>query len=142
MPPPRTTATDYLDPLAVDLLTLGTVEVEYQRSTPWAELFLARSDRHDHVIYEVTYYPRESRWSCQCPAARHASCRHRVRAAVLREARSWERVFADYSPAELRATIPAKASMIRAEIDVLSNHAALLVIDALLLAAGEELAAA
>lgn len=120
-----------------DLLALSTVEVDYQRSTKWAEVYIARSDRHETVLYRVVYYPRESRWACNCPATAHPSCKHRVRAAVLREARIWERLFAGCTPAELRATIPMKASMIRAGIDPLSNHAALIVLDCLLAAAGE-----
>jgi hypothetical protein len=124
-------------PVLPDLLTLSTVEVDYQLSTKFAEVYTARSDRHETTLYRVIYYPRESRWACNCPASAHSSCKHRVRAAVLREAQSWERLFADYSPAELRATIPAKESMIRAEIDVLANHAALIVIDCLLMAADE-----
>lgn len=116
-----------------DLMTLATVEVDYERSTPWTEVFRARSDRHDGVIYDVKYYPRESRWSCQCPAEHHPSCKHRVRAMVLREARWWERHLMGCTPGELRALVPGKERQVATETDALSAYAAILAINALLM---------
>jgi hypothetical protein len=123
-----------------DLLTLSTIEVDYQQSNPWAEVYTARSDRHKTTLYRVTYYPRESRWSCDCPGGHAPSCKHRVRAAVLREARFFERLLADATPGELRAMVPGKQSQIDTETDALSAHAALIVIDCLLAAADEPVA--
>jgi hypothetical protein len=133
----RQTTTEY-----PDLLALSTVEVDHARSNPYAEVFRVRSDRHETTVYDVIFYPRESRWACNCPAANHPSCKHRIRAAVLREARWFEGLLADCAPDELRAMVPAKQQQVRTECDALSGHACLLVIESLLLCADEPLVAA
>lgn len=142
MPPP-TTATQPRAPKPLALPTLAelaTVERDLARCNRTIDVWLARSDTHGHIRYDVIYEKHRDTWACNCPASR--SCKHITRCKVLAEARTFERLFADCAPAELRALIPGKACQVRCDVDALSAWAALLVIDALLLAADEPLEAA
>lgn len=120
------------------LSQLARAEYDPTLSTPWSRVYWVASKRLIGCRYKVILSERTNTASCQCTAASFGNdCEHVLLAQTLDSARIWERIFADYSTEELRATIPGKESMLRVDIDPLSNHAALLVIDALLMAAGE-----
>lgn len=123
-----------------DLLTLSRVDRDIARCNRTIDVWLAQSDTHAHIRYETIHDKHIDTWSCNCPASR--SCKHIARAKVLAAARWWEQQLADCTPGELRAMIPGKQAQIDTETDALSAHAALLTIDALLLAADEPLAVA
>ncbi len=130
-------------PALPTLTDIAAVEYDRERSTPWHERYTVASATNDGVRYVVTYDVEERLWACNgewCGRAKW--CKHRQKAAVLKEAIWWERQIGDASPAELRAMLPTKRQQVRLDVDALSAHGCLLAIDALLAAAGEESAAA
>lgn len=126
-----------------DLIALAAAAYDRSRSTPWHERYTVASATNIGVRYTAIYDVAARTWTCNgewCGRAKW--CRHRQLAATLKECLWWERQLADCTPAELRALIPGKACQVRCDVDALSAHAAILVIDALLMAADDALDAA
>lgn len=120
------------------LSDLAAVEYDRARSTPWHERYTVASGRNTDVRYTTVYDVAKGMWSCNgewCGRARW--CKHRQKAAILKEAIWWERQLTDASPAELRVLIPTKQQQIKTDLDVLSAAGCLNAIAALLLAADE-----
>ena len=117
------------------LAEIAMVERDLDRCDRTRDLWLARSDTHSHVRYEVAYEKHRDTWACNCPASR--SCKHVFRCQVVEAARWCERLLDGSTPAELRALLPTKQQQVRLDVDALSAHGAILAIRALLLAADE-----
>lgn len=125
------------------LTELSRAEYDPLLSTPWSRVYWVASKRTIGRRYKVVLDERTDTATCQCTAASFGKeCSHMLLARTLGFARWWERELSPCAPAELRALIPGKACQVRCDVDALSAWAALLVIDALLLAADEPLEAA
>lgn len=137
-PPPtnrkRTKATEY-----PTLLTLAKVELDRERSDRKADRYRAQSDREASRRYTVTYHKDQDRWTCDCDA--RVSCKHITRCNVLAAALWWERELATASVPELHRLAVGKAAQVRTDCDALDAAACLIVIEALLMAAEEGVAA-
>ena len=72
------------------------------------KLWFARSDRTSTRFYAVTFNPRGSSWSCECP---DHQCRHRYCKHILR-AQSGE-----LAPAAVNGLVPAPRSLTLAEVN-------------------------
>ena len=130
----KTKATDVLPTLA----EIAAVEYDRAQSTPWHERYTVASATNDGVRHVVTYDVSERLWSCSGEWCGRAQwCKHRQKAAVLKEALWWESLLDGSTPAELRALIPTKQQQVRLDVDALSAHGAILAIHSLLLAGGE-----
>lgn len=125
------------------LIELSRAEYDPLLSTPWSRVYWVGSKRTIGRRYKVVLDERTATATCQCTAAGFGKdCSHMLLARTLEQALWWERALSPCTPAELRAMIPAKEQQVRTDCDALSAHAAILVISALLMAAGEELEAA
>lgn len=129
---------DPAPPTCPTLVELSRAEYDPLLSTPWSRVYWVGSKRTIGRRYKVVLDERTATATCQCPAAGFGKdCSHMRLARTLDLARWWERALLPCTPAELRALIPGKECQVRCDVDALSAWAAMLTIQALLLAAGE-----
>jgi len=125
-------------PALPTLAEIATVERDLGRCDRTRDLWLARSDTHSHVRYEVVYNKHRDTWECNCPST--VPCKHILRCRVMDAGRWWERQLSEgeFLPAELRTLRPAKQQQIDHDVNALNAFGCILAIDALLAAAGED----
>lgn len=126
-PPPPITAAD-----------LVTVAYDRRKSTRLTQVYRATSDTHIGRTYTVRHDLRGDTWRCECAGAYHPDCKHRRRARTLALARWWEALLDGYTVPQLRGVADDKRGLLRVGLDVEESAAALIAVEALLLAAGED----
>jgi hypothetical protein len=80
---------------------LASVEYDRAASTPWVEVYRAKSDTYVDRTYTVRHQPRDGAWSCNCPAT--VECRHVRRCKRLRKVQYFHAFFLGWGPGDLRA---------------------------------------
>jgi hypothetical protein len=83
---------------------LASVEYDRARSTPFDEVYRAKSDTTIGTVYAVCHHVETDRWSCECVGASYGrECRHVRRCKRLRKVQYFHALFLGWGPADLRA---------------------------------------
>lgn len=88
------------------ITVLVTVEYDRALSTPWAEVWWARSDTDPNFRHKVVYEPEHGRWFCDedtCPGFRHhRRCHHIARCKRRRAVQWYHALWLGWGPHDLR----------------------------------------
>lgn len=120
-----------------DITVLAKVEMDRRLSTPWDEVWRARSDRDAERVYAVRHHIDPDRWTCECPGfLSHGRCKHVARCKRRRLVAWYNALWLGFGPEDLRRE-RASYRLLEAAGFMLGEES-LCALDALSLLLGEE----